>query len=47
VLAHLSEHNNVPEMAVKMAEGVLERGGLTKTRVLASHQDVPIPMIEL
>ena len=47
VLAHLSAHNNLPEMAVKVAEDVLEQGGLTKTRVLASHQDVPIPMIEL
>jgi phosphoribosyl 1,2-cyclic phosphodiesterase len=47
VLAHLSAHNNLPEMAVKMAEDILEQGGLTKTRVLASHQDVPMPMIEL
>jgi phosphoribosyl 1,2-cyclic phosphodiesterase len=47
VLAHLSAQNNLPEMAVRMAEGVLVRSGCTKTRVLASHQDDPIPMIEL
>jgi phosphoribosyl 1,2-cyclic phosphodiesterase len=47
VLAHLSAQNNLPEMAVKTAEAVLERNGCRKTRVLASHQDVPIPIIEL
>jgi phosphoribosyl 1,2-cyclic phosphodiesterase len=47
VLAHLSAQNNLPEKAVRIAEDVLVRCGHTKTRVLASYQHDPIPMIEL
>jgi phosphoribosyl 1,2-cyclic phosphodiesterase len=47
VLAHLSAENNLPDKAVRVAENVLLRCGHTRTRVLASRQDDPIPMIEL
>jgi phosphoribosyl 1,2-cyclic phosphodiesterase len=47
VLAHLSAQNNLPEKAVSTVEDVLMGCGRTETRVLTSHQDDPMPMIEL
>ena len=47
ILAHLSEANNLPEIAYKEAESVLKKCGLNQTRILISRQDRPLPMEEL
>lgn len=47
VTAHLSEVNNRPEMAFQQARGVLDRRGLTRTRVHLSSQFEPGPRIVL
>ena len=47
ILAHLSEANNLPEIAYKEAESVLKRCGLNHTRILIGRQDHPLPMEEL
>jgi len=47
VLAHLSAINNAPEKAFQAAEDALTRRGLNNTKILISHQDDPISMVEL
>jgi phosphoribosyl 1,2-cyclic phosphodiesterase len=47
VLAHLSEINNTPEKAMTAVKRALVNRGLDGTRVLISHQDLPLPMIEM
>jgi phosphoribosyl 1,2-cyclic phosphodiesterase len=48
VLAHLSEQNNHPEIALREAERALaERGGLFQSRVLVAVQSEPLPAIRL
>jgi len=47
VLAHLSETNNQPEMALKAAKTVLKQCGLKQTQVLVGKQDEPSPFIEI
>jgi len=47
VLAHLSGENNLPEKAFQEAEEVLNECGLDKTEILISHQDRPIPLVEI
>lgn len=45
--AHISEKNNLPEKALKEAKNALSERGKNNTRILISHQDRPVPMIEL
>jgi len=46
VLGHLSETNNVPELALLSAEeAIRERGKLLGNRVLLAHQSQPLPSI--
>jgi phosphoribosyl 1,2-cyclic phosphodiesterase len=48
VLGHLSEHNNVPELALLSAEQALgNRMSLLGNRVLLARQDVPLASISL
>jgi phosphoribosyl 1,2-cyclic phosphodiesterase len=47
VLAHLSATNNAPEKAFQAAQDALIRRGLNNTKILISHQDDPISMVEL
>lgn len=47
VLAHLSATNNHPEKAFQTARDALTRCGLNNTKILISHQDDPISMVEL
>ena len=48
VLGHLSETNNVPELALLSAEeAIRERGKLLGNRVLLAHQSEPLPSIFL
>jgi len=48
VLAHLSEENNHPEIARRLAERALaERGGLFQSRVLVAAQSEALPAIRL
>ena len=47
ILAHLSQANNLPEKAIQEAKKVLGRSGGKKTRIMISHQDYPVPMMEL
>jgi phosphoribosyl 1,2-cyclic phosphodiesterase len=39
VLAHISQHNNTPELALETAHAALERLGLGHVRVIAASQD--------
>ena len=39
VLAHLSAHNNTPELALAAAHGALDAAGLRGVRVLVASQD--------
>ena len=39
VLAHLSAHNNTPELALESACGALDAAGLRGVRVLVASQD--------
>jgi phosphoribosyl 1,2-cyclic phosphodiesterase len=48
VLAHLSRKNNSPELAYGEAEAALSERGLNRaTRVVVSHQDQPLSLIDL
>ena len=47
VLAHLSATNNAPEKAFQAAQDALIRRGLNNTKILISHQDDPISMVDL
>jgi phosphoribosyl 1,2-cyclic phosphodiesterase len=47
VLAHLSAVNNTPEKAMDAVAHALSGRGLHKAKVLISHQDIPLPMIQL
>lgn len=47
VLAHISGKNNDPEKAYAAASRALEACGHQNTRVLLSHQDRPIPILDL
>lgn len=44
VLVHLSQENNCPDLAHKLAEGVLEGRGVV---LHVAHQDVPTPLFEI
>ncbi|MBW1799656.1 MAG: MBL fold metallo-hydrolase [Deltaproteobacteria bacterium] len=44
VLAHLSEENNAPVMALRIAREALLECGCAKTRILLGRQDEPIPL---
>ncbi len=46
VLAHLSEHNNLPEIALRAAEQALApRGSLLHNRLMLAQQDAPLAPI--
>ncbi|MCF8127087.1 MAG: MBL fold metallo-hydrolase [Deltaproteobacteria bacterium] len=47
VLAHLSETNNQPKIALKAAKTVLKRCVLKQTKVLVGKQDEASPFIEM
>jgi phosphoribosyl 1,2-cyclic phosphodiesterase len=47
VLAHLSETNNHPGKAHQEAVNALSESNLAGANILISHQDEPVPMIEL
>jgi phosphoribosyl 1,2-cyclic phosphodiesterase len=47
VLAHLSAINNTPEKAMNAVTRALSDCGLHTTKILISHQDAPLPMIQL
>jgi phosphoribosyl 1,2-cyclic phosphodiesterase len=47
ILAHLSMENNIPEKAFQEAKEILSDCGFGKTEILVSHQDNPIPMVEI
>ena len=47
VPAHLSEKNNLPEKALQEVERVMTGCGNGKTKILLSHQDHPMPIVEL
>ena len=47
VAAHLSETNNLPEKALSEVEKALMGGDIGKTKIVLSHQDYPLPMVEL
>ena len=47
ILAHLSEANNLPEKAFQELETALGRWGRKSPKILLSHQDRPVPLIEL
>ena len=47
VLAHISDKNNDPEMAYAEASRALKACGHQSTKVLLSHQDRPIPILDL
>ena len=42
VLAHLSEHNNTPDLALECARATLESLGLAHVRLLVARQDEPM-----
>ena len=46
VLAHLSGHNNHPEIARMFADQALQRAGATATRLLVAAQDRPSEVFE-
>jgi len=45
--AHISETNNHPDTAQRMAREALDACGLKKTRILVSRQNESLPLIEL
>jgi phosphoribosyl 1,2-cyclic phosphodiesterase len=47
VLAHISEKNNLPEIAFCHARDILMECGLNSAEVLISRQDQPVPMREI
>jgi phosphoribosyl 1,2-cyclic phosphodiesterase len=47
VLAHISEKNNLPEIALRHARAVLKERGLDSVEVLVSSQNEPVPMREI
>jgi phosphoribosyl 1,2-cyclic phosphodiesterase len=47
VLAHLSEANNLPEKAFQELETALGCWGQKSPKILLSHQDRPVPLVEL
>ncbi len=47
VLAHISDKNNAPEKALEEAHRALEACGQQGTRVLLSHQDRELPLLDL
>lgn len=47
ILAHISQVNNLPEKALYEARDVLRDRKLNDTEILISHQDHPIPMVEI
>jgi phosphoribosyl 1,2-cyclic phosphodiesterase len=47
VAAHLSETNNLPEKALKEVEKALMGGETGNIRIVLSHQDYPLPMVDL
>ncbi|MFZ7111075.1 MAG: MBL fold metallo-hydrolase [Desulfatiglandales bacterium] len=46
VLAHISDANNDPEMALEEAERVLEECGQQRTRIFIGRQDQPLPPLD-
>jgi phosphoribosyl 1,2-cyclic phosphodiesterase len=47
VLAHISEKNNLPEIALDHARDILMKCGLNDVEILISRQDEPVPMREI
>jgi phosphoribosyl 1,2-cyclic phosphodiesterase len=47
VPAHISDTNNLPEKAFQAVERVMMGCGKGKTKIVLSHQDHPMPMVEL
>ena len=47
VPAHISDTNNLPEKALQAVERVMMGCGQGKTKIVLSHQDHPMPMVEL
>ena len=47
ILAHLSEANNLPEKALEEAKKGLASCKMDDTKILISHQDRPVSMVEL
>lgn len=47
ILAHLSQINNQTQKAFQEAKEALEMPGLNNTRILVSHQDYPVSVVEL
>ena len=47
VPAHISDTNNLPEKALQAAERVMMEIGRKKTKIVLSHQDHPLRMVEL
>jgi phosphoribosyl 1,2-cyclic phosphodiesterase len=47
ILAHISEKNNLPEIALRHARDVMNECGLEDVEILVSRQDEPVPMREI
>ena len=47
IVAHISRKNNIAEKAVEKARAILEVKKMENTEVIVSHQDYPIPMMEI
>ena len=47
VPAHISDKNNLPEKALQVVEMVMMGYGRGQTKIVLSHQDHPMPMVEL
>jgi len=47
VLAHLSQENNTPELALEAARGALEAAGRTDVRILVAAQELVGPNLEV